>query len=314
LSGTGAVRVAAELLSQTNPADAPKDVLVSAETWPAHRTIFEGQGFKVIPHRYFDAATRAINFEGMKADLRAAAERSVLILHLCGHNPTGCDPSQEQWRELCEIAQEKRFRVIFDSAYQGYASGSLERDAYAARYFATQGVQFMTCQSYAKNMGMYGDRLGCFSLTCSSPAVAKNVTSYLKARVLRPLWSNPPRRPSRVAHRIQTDPALFARWQAELASMAGRIQHIRKVVHDELVARATPGSWRHIVDQIGMFSYTGLTEAQCVRLQKDFHIYMLPTGRASLAGLQDHTAVRFARALDCVVRDLPTPEDVVNMV
>jgi len=307
LSGTGSLRVAAELFAESAGPETP--VYFSRETWPNHAPIFLRAGLhNQHTYRYFDGWNNCLDTQGMLDDLWKAPDGSIVILHLCGHNPTGVDPTEKEWEKICALAKMKHFRVLFDSAYQGYATGDLDRDALSARMFAKAGIDVMACQSFSKNMGLYGDRLGCFSLICDNAATAAKVQAFIKVKCLRPMWSSPPRQPSRIAHKILTDPLLRREWEEELLGMANRIKRMRQLVYDELVRLKTPGRWNHVVDQIGMFSFLGLSPHQCRRLVNEFHIYILESARASMAGLTEESAPRLARAIDHVVRDLPNRE------
>ena len=300
LSGTGALTTAAATLIHIVPATTP--VYISDPTWANHEAVFKSSGFKTVnKYRYFDAATLGLDIKGMLADLSAAPEGAIVVLHLCGHNPTGIDPTQDQWQSILEVVKAKRLYTIFDSAYQGYASGSLDRDAFAARLWVRSGVEFVTCQSYAKNMGFYGDRLGCVSFTCRDADTATRVSALMKVKAIRPNYSCPPRRPARVGHMILTDSELRKEWEEELKGMSQRIIRMRELLHGELKRLGTPGNWDHIVNQIGMFSYTGLKKEQCQRLTKEYSVYLLDSGRISMAGLTEENAPRLAAAMHTVI-------------
>jgi aspartate/tyrosine/aromatic aminotransferase len=301
ISGSGALRLAAAFLRFILPANTP--VYNSDPTWGNHHAIFEQSGFTVLKkYRYYSPKTNALDIAGMTEDLRNAQDGSIVVLHICGHNPTGVDPSHEQWQQLSDLCKEKQFRIMFDSAYQGYASGDLDRDAFAARLFWRNGLEFICCQSFAKNMGLYGDRLGCVSFMLKDKDTATRVQGLLKAKIIRPMYSSPPRRPSRVAHIILSTPALKKEWEEELKKMSGRIIRMRKLLFDELVRLKTPGKWNHIVDQIGMFSYLGISPQVCDRLIKEYHIYLLTSGRISMAGLTEENTPRLAKAMDHIIR------------
>jgi aspartate/tyrosine/aromatic aminotransferase len=309
MSGTGGLRIAAEFLASS--IDPATPVYFSAETWPNHGPIFTVGGLpRVRAYRYFDKGTAGLNFRGMLQDLTKAPDGAVVVFHLCGHNPTGVDPTREQWEALCDLSFAKHFRVIFDSAYQGYASGDLNIDAFAARLFAKKGLDLIACQSYSKNMGLYGDRLGCFSMLCSNADSADRVQRFINAKIIRPMYSSAPVHPARIAHRILSNPKKFAQWEAQIKVMSLRILRMRKMLYDELVRLDTPGTWEHITKQIGMFSYLGLTPKQCRRLVRDFHMYLLETGRANMAGLTDTTALKLGQAIDIVVRGASTPVEI----
>lgn len=309
LSGTGALRLCAELLHTFLPPRVkPTDVLISDPSWPNHVPIFGQLGFTTKEYPYFSQQHRGIDFPATVAALRAANSHSIIVLQVVGHNPTGQDFSPEQWSVVCDIVQEKNFIPVFDSAYQGFASGDLEKDAFAARLFFQRGVQFFACQSFAKNMGMYGDRLGVFSVVCKDKRNASAVQSHINAEVVRPMYSSPPRGPARIAHMILTTPELRALWCKEVKMMADRIGLMRVLLRQELERLQTPGTWNHITDQIGMFSYLGLTPKMCMRMCEEFHVYLLDTGRISMSGVQTSNVRRIAEVIDTVVRDKPGPQ------
>lgn len=302
LSGTGAVRIAAAVFAATAPAGST--IYCSKETWPNHFPVARQSGFKnCVSYRYFEPKTKGLDYDGMMSDLAGAAPGSVVIVHGAGHNPTGVDLSTAQWDQFASIAKSKQWFVILDSAYQGYASGDLERDGYGARALARAKVFSASCQSFAKNMGLYGDRCGCVAFLAWDKAAATRVLNYAKAAVARPMYSSPPIIGYRIAHIVLTDPVLRPQWELELQAMSARIRRVRKILFDELQRLKTPGKWDHVVSQIGMFSYLGITTADVDALRLRYHIYMLPEGRVSMAGLNDESAVRFARALDDVLRN-----------
>lgn len=306
LSGTGALRIAATFLFSMLPQHT--HVYVSNPTWANHHPLFQQAGFHNLrEYRYYDKVGNSLDFRGMCDDLWKAPDQSVVILHLCGHNPTGIDPTPDQWQRICDLAKLKRFYIIFDSAYQGYASGDLDRDAYAARLFVRSKCEFIACQSYAKNMGLYGDRLGCVSVVCNDKESANRAERIIKARCIRPMYSCPPRRPARVGHLILTEPTLRREWEEELKGMSQRIINMRTLLYKELVRLRTPGKWTHIIDQIGMFSYLGLQVPQCERLIRDYSIYLLTSGRISMAGLNEGNVNRLAAAMHEVITN-PNPK------
>lgn len=178
-----------------------------------------------------------------------------MLLHACAHNPTGIDPTIEQWKEISDLLQEKKLFPFFDMAYQGFASGSTSRDAFALRHFVAQGHQVALAQSFAKNMGLYGERVGAFSLTTADPEEKARVDSQLKI-VIRPMYSNPPMHGALIANGILSDPALYSEWEGEVKGMADRIISMREKLYTTLNDLNTPGDWGHIKSQIGMFRYT----------------------------------------------------------
>ena len=182
---------------------------------------------------------------------------SLVLLHACAHNPTGVDPTPEQWKELSDIIKEKSIYPFFDMAYQGFASGDTTRDAFAVRHFVSQGHQVALSQSFAKNMGLYGERVGAFSVTTADEGEKKRVESQLKILV-RPMYSNPPLHGARIASTILNSPELYKEWEEEVKGMANRIISMRGRLYDNLVSLKTPGEWGHIKSQIGMFRCSGM--------------------------------------------------------
>lgn len=294
ISGTGALRIGAELIRKFFPPNTT--VLISDPTWGNHQNIFKHANIPYKNYRYFNSATNGLDFEGLIADLKAADEGSVVILHACAHNPTGVDPSHEQWQAIIEVFRERKLFPFFDSAYQGFASGSLEADAYAIRLFDSLGFEFFLAQSFAKNMGLYGERVGGFYAVTSTASEATRVLSQVKV-IVRSLYSSPPSHGARIAATILNDTELLNEWKAELKSMADRILEMRRVLHQALLDNKTPGDWSHIVNQIGMFSYTGLKPNQVEVLVKKYHIHLLGNGRISMAGLNAKSAKYLADAI-----------------
>jgi len=241
-----------------------------------------------------------LDLEGLIEDIKNAPDGSIIILHACAHNPTGVDPTQEQWKSIAEVLKSKKHIPFFDCAYQGFATGSLERDRFAMEYFANQGFEFFIAQSFAKNFGMYGERVGCFHIVCKAETSEK-VASQLKL-VARPMYSNPPTFGARIVTTVLKNPELYNEWKQNLITMSSQIKQVRELLYKELTETLkTPGDWRHILNQIGMFTYTGLSEAQCDRLTKDFHIYLLKSGRISMTGINTSNVAYLAKAINAVV-------------
>ncbi|KAG7450456.1 glutamic oxaloacetic transaminase AAT1 [Guyanagaster necrorhizus] len=300
ISGTGALRIGGAFLARHYPHS--KVIYLPTPSWGNHTPIFRDSGLEVRNYRYFDKSTVGLDFEGLKADLKAAPEQSIVLLHACAHNPTGIDPTPEQWKEISDIVQEKKLFPFFDMAYQGFASGSTSRDAFAVRHFVSQGHQVALAQSFAKNMGLYGERVGAFSLTTADPAEKARVDSQLKI-VIRPMYSNPPMHGALIANGILSDPALYSEWEAEVKGMADRIISMREKLYNMLSKDLkTPGEWGHIKSQIGMFSFTGLTQLQTKALAEKAHVYMTADGRISMAGLNAGNIEYFAESVDAAVK------------
>jgi len=300
LSGTGALRVASEFV-KTHMAPAMHEIWVSDPTWGNHNAIFAKAGLTVKVYPYYKASTKSLDFEGMMEALKGATKGSMVLLHACAHNPTGVDPTPDQWKEIATLMKDRELTPLMDSAYQGYASGSLEKDAMAIRLFLSMGFEMFMCQSFAKNLGLYGERIGMLHVVCNTPDEAKAVLSQLKL-VIRPMYSSPPKHGAELVMKVLGSEARFQAWQKELTEMANRILEVRDLLRKGLEAKGTPGTWNHITDQIGMFSFTGLSPAMCERLISEHHIYLLKSGRISLAGLNKGNIQYMVDSVDEVVR------------
>jgi len=300
LSGTGALRVGAEFARRYAPG---KSIYVSNPTWGTHTSIMEHANLPCKKYRYWDAENRNLNLAGMLEDIENAPDGSIIMLHAAAHNPTGVDPTKEQWDQIKAVCQKKGHLCWFDNAYQGYATGCLDKDGYATRSFAESGLQLLISQSFAKNFGLYGERAGTFSLTCGSTEEVNNVLSQLDV-LIRNLYSNPPKHGANIVKIVLSNPELEQEWRDELLAMSMRIQSMRTELEDELVRLGTPGSWSHITSQIGMFSFTGLSPAQCKVMVDKHHIYMLGNGRISMAGVTSKNVKYLAASIDDVVRNV----------
>jgi len=300
ISGTGALRIGGAFLARHYPHS--KVIYLPLPTWGNHIPIFKDSGLEVRGYRYFDKKTVGLDFAGLKEDLQNAPEGAIVLLHACAHNPTGVDPTVAQWTEISNIVGEKKLFPFFDMAYQGFASGSTSRDAFALRHFVSQGHQVALAQSFAKNMGLYGERVGAFSLTTKGTEEKMRVESQLKI-VIRPMYSNPPVHGARISSTILSDGELYKEWEGEVKGMAERIISMRERLYEMLTNELkTPGEWGHIKSQIGMFSFTGLKAEQCKALAEHAHIYMTMDGRISMAGLNGSNIEYFATSVDAAVK------------
>jgi aspartate/tyrosine/aromatic aminotransferase len=263
-------------------------------------SIFFEAGLAMAPYRYWDAKNRTLDIAGLVADLKAAPNGSIVLLHTCAHNPTGVDPTHEQWKQIAAVMKEKDHFPFFDSAYQGFATGDLDNDAWSLRYFVEQGFTLFCCQSFAKNMGLYGERTGTLSAVCKTASQARSVEGQLEA-IARPMYSNPPKHGAQIAKTILKNPEFFAEWKEELKVMSGRIFAMRQALYNQLKKLGTPGTWEHVITQIGMFTFLGLTPQQCEVLISKYHIYLLKSSRISMAGLNTKNIEYFANAVHAVV-------------
>lgn len=298
LSGTGALRVGAEFLATILK---KRTFYYSDPTWENHHKVFVNSGF-TDPHkyRYWDPISRGVDFDGMVADISAAPEGSVIILHACAHNPTGCDPTEEQWRRLADVFEEKKLFPFFDSAYQGFASGDPNKDAFAVRYFVSRGFELLCAQSFAKNFGLYNERIGNLTIVQRDSSTTAAVSSQVTL-LIRGMYSNPPAFGARIVSTVLNYPELRQEWMECIKTMSGRIIKMRQALFDELTKLGTPGTWNHITQQIGMFSYTGLNPQQVKKLISEFHIYLLSSGRINMCGLNEKNVGYVAKAIHAAV-------------
>lgn len=290
VSGTGANSLAARFAGRYIK---PGQIWLPDPTWVNHFKIWSENAPDVRQRQYpyYNPDTLSFNLEGMVEKLRReAVAGDAVLLHACAHNPTGLDPTQQQWREIAALCEEKQLFVIFDVAYQGFASGNLDTDAWAVRHFLTAypNLEFATCQSFSKNFGLYGERLGVLHMvTCRHPE-ASTACRAVRSRLInlqRPDISTTPRFGSDVAKLVLSSGDLFEMWLGDLKLMTDRLRAMRLALYNELVHLGTPGDWTHLVKQTGMFCYTGLTKNHAFVLRSKYHIYMLETGRLSVCGL-----------------------------
>ncbi|EKG17946.1 Dihydrodipicolinate synthetase-like protein [Macrophomina phaseolina MS6] len=301
ISGTGANHMAARFLSDVLR---PARVWISDPTWGNHHLLWEvaAPHVKQRLYPYYDAATRGLDLAGMLRTLDAEAQPGdVILLHACAHNPTGIDPSPAQWSAIADLCERKGLFPFFDSAYQGFASGDLDADAASIRLFASRGFELAVAQSFSKNFGLYGQRAGALHLLLNDAGVQPRTLSQL-VRLVRGEFSTTPVHGARIVATILSDQALREQWLVDLNVMARRIKEMRGRLYEGLKKRGTPGSWDHIVEQIGMFSYTGLSAQQVRRLRDEHHVYLMSSGRASIAGLNTRNVEAAAAAIDAVVR------------
>ncbi|KAL4965672.1 pyridoxal phosphate-dependent transferase [Aspergillus stella-maris] len=279
VSGTGSLHLAGSLLRGKLP-----KVYIPTPTWSNHNLVFASLGFEVIEFQYYNAETKALDIDTYLSTLRSAEPSSIIILHACAHNPTGLDPSQEQWKQIGNIIKEKSLFPLFDAAYLGFNSGDYDNDAWAIRYFVHDlGLESAICLSFAKNMGLYGERVGVLVVATSEPNVAKNTQSVLE-KLQRSEISNPPAFGAKIAETVLSDEELKKAWFGDLKTMSGRIMEMRKGLFEGLNAHSS-GTWTHLIEQSGMFGFLGLSRRVVKTLKEEYHIYMAENSRISIAGL-----------------------------
>ena len=234
-------------------------------------------------------------------DISKIPEGSIIMLHACAHNPTGVDPNPEQWKEMSAVIKARNLLPFFDMAYQGFASGDVDKDAFAVRQFLADGHNILLSQSYSKNMGLYGERTGAFTVVCKDKDEAARVESQIKI-IVRPLYSNPPRHGARIVTEILTNTELRPEWLVDVKTMADLIITMRTRLQDGLAREGSSKNWQHITDQIGMFCFTGMTPDQVAQITKEFSVYLTKDGRISVAGISSSNVDYLAHAMHMVTK------------
>ena len=289
LSGTGGLHLAAKMVAQLMPG---ATVHLPAPTWPIHPDIFAAVGLETAEYPYYASDTCGLAFEAMLSHLRLLPLRSVVLLHACAHNPTGVDPTPDQWRQLTQVVEQRALIPLVDAAYQGFASGDVDADAFGARALAAiPNIEMITAQSYSKNLGLYGERAGVVAFVCNDADVAERVRQTLN-RTIRLTHSSPPQHGAAIVSTILNDAGLTALWKREVKGMAERLLEMRTCLAASLARIECPPpvgtsltSWRHVLEQRGMFTYTGLQPAQVDTLREMHHVYMPMDGRLCMATL-----------------------------
>ncbi|MGB5079161.1 MAG: amino acid aminotransferase [Burkholderiales bacterium] len=294
LGGTGGLKVGADFLRSAAPR---AGVWISDPSWENHRGLFENAGFTVQTYPYYDAKTHGLNSEGTLAALRAMPAGSIVVLHACCHNPTGIDFTPGQWTAVIDAVLSRGLTPFLDFAYQGFGEG-IEADSAAVRRFVETGVPVFVSSSFSKSLSLYGERVGSLSVVAQDGEEAARVLSQLK-RLVRTNYSNPPIHGGQVAAIVLTTPELRALWERELGDMRERIKEMRRQLVDQLRERAPRADFRFVLRQRGMFSYSGLTREQVVRLREEFAVYMIESGRICVAALN---AKNIGYAADCIAR------------
>lgn len=297
LGGSGALKVGADFLAQEF---ADSEVYISDPTWENHRVIFSGAGFKVQSYPWYDPDTHAVDFEALLDKLQTLAAKSIVVLHPCCHNPTGADLTATQWDQVITVLQQRQLIPFMDIAYQGFGAG-LNEDAYAIRAAARAGLPVLVSNSFSKIFSLYGERVGGLSVLCTNETEASCVLGQLKAAIRRN-YSSPPGYGARLVSHVLTNPELFASWRTELETMRLRILAMRQALVDALQQTELADSLAFLLQQRGMFSYTGLATEQVARLRDEFAIYLVSSGRMCVAGLNHDNVQQVANALVAVCK------------
>lgn len=297
LGGTGGLKVGADFLRRAAP---KAEVWVSDPSWENHRALFEDAGFKVNAYPYYDAASHGVNFAGMLEALGTIPSGSIVVLHACCHNPTGVDLTAEQWTKVIAVVKQRDLVPFLDIAYQGFGSG-IDVDGLAVRQFTEAGLPVLVSNSFSKSFSLYGERVGALSVVTQSAEEAARVLSQIK-RLVRTNYSNPPSHGGHVIAKILITPELRAQWEKELGGMRDRIKKMRELLVEKIHARAPGTDFNFILRQNGMFSYSGLTKAQVVRMRDEFGVYALESGRVCCAALNMGNIEYSADAIAAVIK------------
>ncbi len=298
LGGTGALKIGADFLRQLLPAS---KVVISNPSWENHRALFERAGFQVDTYPYYDAATHGLDFDGMVSTLRGLPAKTIVILHACCHNPTGVDPSFEQWQQIAQAVRDADLVPFLDIAYQGFGDG-LKEDASVVRLFASLGITMLISSSFSKSFSLYGERVGALTLVAANPDETARVLSQLK-RVIRTNYSNPPTHGGAVVASVLNSPELYGLWVEELAQMRDRIRDMRNQLVSGLKAQGVTQNFDFVLAQRGMFSYSGLTKDQVDRLRVDHGVYAVGSGRICVAALNSGNVDYVAKAIASVLKN-----------
>ncbi len=296
LGGTGGLKVGADLLRRINP---KAEIWISDPSWENHQALFDYAGFKVNAYPYYDARTHGVNFDAMIGTLKKLPAGSIVVLHACCHNPTGVDLSAAQWERVIEVVNARGLVPFLDIAYQGFADG-LDADAAAVRRFAQAFPVVFVSSSFSKSLSLYGERVGALSIVTENADQAARTLSQLK-RVIRTNYSNPPTHGGQTAAMVLTTPELRTLWEQELGQMRERIKTMRRQLVEKIRAIRADFDFSFVIQQRGMFSYSGLTQEQVQRLRKEFSVYAIDSGRICVAALNSRNIDYAARAIASVL-------------
>ena len=292
IGGTGALKLGADFLKRFSP---NAQVYISDPSWENHRALFESAGFVVNNYPYYDTVTKGVNFDGMLASLQSMPAGSIVLLHACCHNPTGADLTDQQWAQVIQVVAQRSLVPFLDMAYQGFGDGIAE-DGKVVAMFAAAGGPLFVSNSFSKSFSLYGERVGALSIVAANAEEAARLMSQLK-RVIRTNYSNPPMHGGQVVAMALATPELRKLWEEELAGMRVRIKAMRQALVDKLKTKAPQHNFDFVIQQRGMFSYSGLTKAQVERLKTEFSIYAVDTGRICVAALNSRNIDRVVDAI-----------------
>lgn len=295
--GTGALRVAADFIARMFP---KARVWLSDPTWPNHPSVFKAAGLEVGTYPYFDAAANGVKFDAMLAAIKTMPAGDVLLLHGCCHNPTGADLTVAQWQQIAAVVTERKLLPLVDFAYQGFGDG-LEEDAAGMRVMCQPGQEVLIASSFSKNFGLYNERIGALTLVATTPEAAETALGHLKLAI-RANYSNPPAHGAAIVTTILRDPALRAQWEGEVTEMRNRINQMRHLFVETLNEKGVTQDFSFIANQRGMFSFSGLTPDHVKALREQFGVYIVGSGRISVAGMTEGNMDYLCEAIAAVLK------------
>ena len=294
--GSGSLRVAASLILRARE-DAV--VWVSEPTWANHIPLLGGAGLTLKPYPYYDTNEHVIRIDAMLDTLKQAPAGDLVLLHACCHNPSGLDPSQEEWEAIADVIVERELVPFIDMAYQGFAT-DLNTDAFAVRHMAGRVPEMIVSNSCSKNFGLYRDRVGTLSILAADPGSRDTVYSQVN-NVVRTIYSVPPDHGAVVVNLILNNTELKAAWRLELAEMRGRLREMRVLLNDALIEKAPGHDFSHLVRAVGMFCFLGVTPEQVLRLKQEFGVYMVDSSRINIAGITANNVDYLASSIAAVL-------------
>jgi len=292
LSGTGGLRLATEFLFKF----VSQKMILQEPSWPNHLVMFDHLGYETTITSSYDLNTNKLPINEFLGVLSKAQEKSIVLLQACGHNPTGTDPTKDQWKQIAEVMKKNKLFPLFDMAYQGFVTGDLAEDAYPIYLFLEMGFEMFIAQSFSKSMGLYGERAGPLHMIVNDPNAIPNIESQLNKIALND-YLVPVGHGARIIKTVLGDKELCELWKIELKQVVGRLSDMRTLLYNKLIEIKCPGDWEHLKEQKGMFSYTGLTEKHCDVLINKHKIFLVKSGRISLSGIIPSNVERIALAI-----------------
>ncbi|MBI4556365.1 MAG: aspartate/tyrosine/aromatic aminotransferase [Candidatus Hydrogenedentes bacterium] len=295
--GTGALRVAGDFLRKLFP---HARIWLSDPTWPNHPGVFRAAGLEIHTYPYYDSEAKGLQFRQMIECLRTIPAGDAVLFHASCHNPTGIDPTLEQWAEIADVAAKQRFLPLFDYAYQGLGDG-IEEDSAGLLHFCRPGRELLVASSFSKNFGLYNERVGALTLVATDEANVQSAFSHIKT-CIRANYSNPPAHGGAIVTTVLNDPKLRAEWEVELRVMRDRINGMRRLFVETLKANGAKGDFSFLTRQRGMFSYSGLTKEQVLRLREKYGVYLVDSGRINVAGMTEANMDALCNAIATVLK------------